>query len=1203
VNRLYLAIIIALAWATHVIQATPASLMRNGRVRVNTNKLSKFFCRSSLVVLLVWCSSVDSVQAATRFVRGYSDGIWVYGVIERDGHQYRTDQMAPKFNQHLWDELSSDDKIKLAKSYGWWTNSMKVDFGEDGRTAIRVFFNDQTGWSDVINRLKDKRANKEYPELAAAFGDGVTLDVPFFDPTCWEVRNSAAFEEAVRLRHEVQADFLISREIYLMLRNAEWDKVSVAIKTLTPPLIKTIVSTFITGFVTHGAAAVSDLMVTVHGFREDLKSFIYQRYSEGSKQPDPTELIKKIDKYLDDMEQSALTGKDRVAAKINTLQSLAADIQILDDDCVSARQASAADTISGLQTKIDTLPAADTITIVADPVPDNPDINPAEWLFNNMHQKALTRWSSISGATSTLKQELTNEKGPILNQFNAVSIPGLQGTAFEDFYAGLTSGFDDKYRDVDVESAVFDSWDFSSTGTACVAAQNTYHQSELAALSHIDDSLPEIDLLNAQALAMDVYAGYLGTRDAAGNITPMNPPPSEVFLGSGIRDFDSMVNIIATPTQKLTAVITDLGAKKEIIDRGTQNLGTGIANRREWVKDQYRKYESLLFNFENSLSYVIAALTQIDQLHGDDYFSGTVYARYDGIDLYKYSVDVDYILNEINTLGIDSPSLQGARQAAIRRLFELSANEQALIQKLIIAQDSHMNDVQAMDNFFDTLSAHYSGVYSIPQLIADVAAITGKTMKTRYEQWHDLVPNNTYYYLGDGNWIRTPDKLGTVLLARDIYFNPSPYGRISGKTSAFFDLLELHDYMENEKATLLALSLAAFNEFMTQTTTKIDAYQSRLTADEVFAPGWPAWQLSFAINQRKNSLNDEYRYGLPEEKYQWTVKGNLMAPGGVGVPGVDLILDGYYGTDGTGSNLTFAATTGVNGFYRFDFVGTGNFTISAYQQAGGSQSNVQLDKSQSRVQAAESQADATESNSAGYNISPVAVEVRGADINVDVVALPTPESGYYAAGHVLDQQAQGIGGVSVSLKSTGTGNISSILTGEDGTFDFTGLPAGNWKIYPTELGKDANPLQQMVTLPSSVAGLEFVVVNSCDFSTPTGSCDCGSVSGVIDSGTTTHESCQQLVIGPDYLAENGADVTFSSGLGVWLKPGLLVEKGATLDIYVCGQSLCAISQDPMPYGCHSCVSQICTSDPSCCTTGFDQTCLDSVSTVCGLVCE
>ena len=123
-------------------------------------------------------------------------------------------------------------------------------------------------------------------------------------------------------------------------------------------------------------------------------------------------------------------------------------------------------------------------------------------------------------------------------------------------------------------------------------------------------------------------------------------------------------------------------------------------------------------------------------------------------------------------------------------------------------------------------------------------------------------------------------------------------------------------------------------------------------------------------------------------------------------------------------------------------------------------------------------------------------------------------------------------------------------------------------------------------------------------------CNNVQVGGLVDSGPgpVIREACDNLTIGPDYTAEFDAGVIFSGGLTVEFLPGesgVRIEQGAIIDIDVCGQSLCEISDDPMPSGCHSCVEQICgkLETAYCCETGFNATCVEKVGTLCGLTCQ
>ena len=120
---------------------------------------------------------------------------------------------------------------------------------------------------------------------------------------------------------------------------------------------------------------------------------------------------------------------------------------------------------------------------------------------------------------------------------------------------------------------------------------------------------------------------------------------------------------------------------------------------------------------------------------------------------------------------------------------------------------------------------------------------------------------------------------------------------------------------------------------------------------------------------------------------------------------------------------------------------------------------------------------------------------------------------------------------------------------------------------------------------------------------PSVSCNVNTVSGVTESSNALYEACETLIVGPAFIAENGASVMLSSGQNIMFVPEFTINQGAILDADICSQSLCKTSTSPMPYGCHSCVVQICDIDPECCDTAFDQACLDKVYAVCGLSCE
>ena len=136
-----------------------------------------------------------------------------------------------------------------------------------------------------------------------------------------------------------------------------------------------------------------------------------------------------------------------------------------------------------------------------------------------------------------------------------------------------------------------------------------------------------------------------------------------------------------------------------------------------------------------------------------------------------------------------------------------------------------------------------------------------------------------------------------------------------------------------------------------------------------------------------------------------------------------------------------------------------------------------------------------------------------------------------------------------------------------------------------------------------IASDSWVITDGGQSCPPGYFCNVNTVSGATEYFDATHEACEILVLGPDFIAADGSNITANSGWEIDFLPGFNVEPGATLNANVCGQSLCMTSPSPMPYGCHSCVDQICDIEPSCCALEFDQACLEKVGTVCNLICE
>lgn len=200
--------------------------------------------------------------------------------------------------------------------------------------------------------------------------------------------------------------------------------------------------------------------------------------------------------------------------------------------------------------------------------------------------------------------------------------------------------------------------------------------------------------------------------------------------------------------------------------------------------------------------------------------------------------------------------------------------------------------------------------------------------------------------------------------------------------------------------------------------------------------------------------------------------------------------------------------------------------------------------------------------------------------------------------YTLSVNSSGVSGVSIS-SSTGHGGTTNYSKSGINSGTFVNLEAplasggknfSDWSGCTSSSGPSGSTCNVTLTTNSTLTA-NYIP------------CNVNTVSSVIEYSDSIHEACEILVVGPDFIAADGSNISVNSGWEIDFLPGFMVEQGATLNANVCGQSLCMISDFPMPYGCHSCVDQICAIDSTCCSVAFDAECLAKVDTTCGLVCE
>ncbi len=242
--------------------------------------------------------------------------------------------------------------------------------------------------------------------------------------------------------------------------------------------------------------------------------------------------------------------------------------------------------------------------------------------------------------------------------------------------------------------------------------------------------------------------------------------------------------------------------------------------------------------------------------------------------------------------------------------------------------------------------------------------------------------------------------------------------------------------------------------------------------------------------------------------------------------------------------------------------------------------------------------DALNDGDVGYTIITAAATSADANyngINPDDVNVTNEDDDYLVGGFVTGNVGSGL-----VLQNNGSDDLAISGTG---AFNFD-TPVSDGNPYSVSLLTQPSEPAIECSIVSGVGTISGADVTTVAVNCVV-TCNFVEVGNVTVNSTVEHESCTMLLIGPDYVAEDGADVQISSGEEIWFLPGTRVQQGATLNAAVCGQSLCEASDPPapIPNGCHSCVVAVCDVDDFCCNTAWDQLCVDAVQPVCGLVCD
>lgn len=1015
--------------------------------------MKKRFTRGYLLLSAALC--LPSL-AETEFVSGVSDGLRTYAVIRRNGQEFRTDQMGQQYNQHLWDELSDADRLIVVRAYGWDLNRRRDHFNKTGSDAMAGHYNDVTGWTATVDALKERRMAKDYPDLKAMFGPGTVLTLPDVSSAYAEVRDSYAYRRAAVIAEEARQDFEIGQKLYQTLTSVKWEQVSVAVKGISGPLIKIIVDNFMTGFITHGSQPMSELVVAMRSFKNDLESFLKDRENPGSTPPTPGDLIARIEKMLDEIERMADLATANVTAKRSMLESLAMTINEMEDQIREARQARGTVCVEACENQVAATPAPGSLTFIREG--ESPY---EEW--QSMNRQCMAKYHQIMAEAEGLQGALDSEKGDILRAYASAGFGIPFPLQVWDYFPDIQSRFTDSYADLAVPSKVATPWAdkelYARTSRSLSRTSGRLYAVSDEAEIFLRSAVLRINALHVPASALNAYQHWMGSWDAVNKEPiPATWTTLALFEAKDMRNLAaSVIPVVATPAQLTADAADDFTRAARFLEPVAEAFSVGLDRRKVWLQKEGNDYASLRFNFENSLSYVVAALTQFDRLHQPPEFvlENTVEMyREEGKDypVVIYRVDIPYLQAQINAQKT-AEKKQNMRLRTLQNLYAAREQELILERRLEIAQNAHLADFLDLANWRRAFLGRYDGA-NIDGITDDFKRETGQTMMSHHELYRNLVgANPTFYYVlvrDEPRWIRSIERCRAGNLRTAIQ-------KISGQTDAYYELLDLYNDMWANQSRYLAMSDRAFNAFMTDTTLKIGSFPqgtliTRLQNEGVWGIDYPAWRLLIKTQDRQEALNTRYRGSVSQQVVADNgVAAHVTLPALPRHPGINGRLTSEAGSPLAGvivrlsGQLTEWTTTASDGSYAFDFLPNGTFVVTPPD---------------------------------GFVFSPATQTVifAGTEKTADFVLPDNSVNGVALAGRITDSIGAGVRGVRVQVATEAGVFVADVVTGAQGDFNLSGLAAATYTVRPLDDTRLFHPTMRTLQLPPSAAEVSFQVL-------------------------------------------------------------------------------------------------------------------------------
>lgn len=251
----------------------------------------------------------------------YGDGLSYYAVYNFNGKTYRSDQIGPAMNRHIWKKLNNEDREKVIKTLYNYGDKV-TQFGKEGANDMLDWHKSTDQYSIAKAQWQEKIMNKHYPELQSFYEKSFNEHFPgLFDGTdehgtpirCDDKALNEAYEKK---KTEITQAWQDGSLAYGQIKSMKTSQIAYSVNVGSQAIIKMLSDGFFMPHATRGAAVMSDALAQVF----DVVKSTYDTLSNSN--PSPGEVIQAIENILDQFAGVAGSKKTEVEQGVQELNIL-----------------------------------------------------------------------------------------------------------------------------------------------------------------------------------------------------------------------------------------------------------------------------------------------------------------------------------------------------------------------------------------------------------------------------------------------------------------------------------------------------------------------------------------------------------------------------------------------------------------------------------------------------------------------------------------------------------------------------------------------------------------------------------------------------------------------------------------------------------------------------------------------------------------